>query len=149
MNHRGTETPRRLRIEDRGSRIAAGIGRAIFYPRSSILWSSLCLCASVVSSEPVRVLHQADFLQHLAWSPDGTRIAWVSTRDKNPEIYVVGADGKNVRRLTNDSGFDYNPQWSPDGKRLAFCSTRAGNFEIHVMNADGSDVRRLTHHPKM
>ena len=83
------------------------------------------------------------------WSPDGKTIVWVSTRDKNPDIFVVGVDGKGIKRLTNDPAFDINPSWSPDGKEIVFCSTRAGNYEIYVMKADGSEVRRLTDHPKM
>ena len=50
-----------------------------------------------------------------AWSPDGTRIAFSSTRDGNSEIYVVNRDGSNVRRLTNHPGIDITPTWSPTG----------------------------------
>ena len=49
-----------------------------------------------------------------AWSPDGTRLAFSSTRDGNPEIYVVNRDGSNLRRLTNHPGIDITPTWSPD-----------------------------------
>jgi TolB protein len=83
------------------------------------------------------------------WSPDGRRVAWVSTRDGNQEVYTVGGDGRDVRRLTSEIAPDNSPSWSPDGKRIAFASARSGNFEIHVMKADGSDVRRLTHHPSL
>jgi TolB protein len=82
------------------------------------------------------------------WSPDGKRIAWVSTRDGNQEIYTAdAATGGDIRRLTNDAGFDNNPAWSPDGKKIAFVSSRFGNFEICTMDADGSRVKRLTNHP--
>ena len=81
------------------------------------------------------------------WSPDGKRLAWVSTRDGNQEIYSAAADGNDVKRLTNEIALDNNPAWSPDGKQIAFTSGRTGNFEIHVMNADGSNVKRLTNHP--
>ncbi len=83
------------------------------------------------------------------WSPDGKRIAWVSTRDGNQEIYTVGSDGQDIRRLTSEVALDNSPSWSPDGKQIAFASARSGNFEIHVMNADGSNVRRLTNHPAL
>ncbi|MFO0881623.1 MAG: hypothetical protein U0840_30365 [Gemmataceae bacterium] len=81
------------------------------------------------------------------WSPDGKRLAWVTTRFGNQEICTVDVDGNDLRRLTNDNAFDNNPAWAPDGKSLAFASSRHGNFEIHLMAADGSQVRRLTHHP--
>jgi len=81
-----------------------------------------------------------------SWSPDGRRIAFMSDRDGNREIYSVNADGTDVRNLTNDSASDYHPSWSPDGRRIAFVSTRDGNNEIYAMDADGTGVTRLTTH---
>jgi TolB protein len=69
-----------------------------------------------------------------AWSPDGSRLAFARTR---MGIYVVGADGRGLRRLTD--GGDY-PAWSPDGSRIAY----AGEAGIWVMNADGAGKRRLS-----
>jgi Tol biopolymer transport system component len=81
-----------------------------------------------------------------AWSSDGTKIAFTSTRDGgNPEIYVMNADGSNQVRLTNSSGTDTDAAWSPDGSRIAFTSDRGGiRRNIYVMNADGSNPIRLT-----
>ena len=88
------------------------------------------------------------------------RIAFVSNRDGNREIYVMNADGSGQTRLTNNTENDWGPSWSPDGRRIAFSpygfthrvesqggeSYRAsyGNLEIYVMNADGSGHTRLT-----
>ena len=47
-----------------------------------------------------------------AWSPDGTRFAFVSSR-LNSEVYVMDADGSNITRLTNDPAADFYPAWSP------------------------------------
>jgi TolB protein len=47
------------------------------------------------------------------WSPNGKQIAFVSERDGNFEIYVMNADGGNVRRLTNNPGVDFYPSWCP------------------------------------
>jgi TolB protein len=82
-----------------------------------------------------------------AWSPDDQKIAFVSNRDGNCEIYVMDSDGKNPRNLTNKPADDWGPEWSPDGKRIAFNSERDGNREIYVMDADGKDPRNLTNHP--
>ena len=83
------------------------------------------------------------------WSPNGRKIAFMSKRDVDFDIYVADADGGNVRQLTDDPGNDFNPPWSPDGHRIAWNSDRdpTHDFEIYTMRADGSDVRRLTHAP--
>jgi TolB protein len=100
------------------------------------------------TASKVLIPHKA-FEESPRWSPDGRRIAWVSTRDGNQDIYTAAADGTGVHRLTNDVALDNNPSWSPDGKRIAFASARSGNFEIHVMDADGGHLRRLTNHPAL
>jgi hypothetical protein len=84
-----------------------------------------------------------------AWSPDGSQIAFFSTRDDplNDEVYVMNADGSNVRRLTNDPSDDANMTWSPDGARIAWETNRAGDFDIWIMNADGSNPTTLTVDP--
>jgi len=71
-----------------------------------------------------------------AWSPDGTRIAFVSTRELDETIYVMNADGSGQRRLTGSGPGP--PVWSPDGTRIAFVG--AG---IQVINADGSGLATL------
>src|SRR2546423_1115917 len=79
-----------------------------------------------------------------SWSPDGRRIAFVSDRGGQADIYVMNADGSDVTRLTTDPGGDYAPTWSPDGTRIAFWTNRDGNTNIYSMNADGSDEHALT-----
>jgi Tol biopolymer transport system component len=83
---------------------------------------------------------------HPAWSPDGTKIAFASTRDTNPEIFVMDPNGSNIVRLTNNAADDAQPAWSPDGSKIAFATNRDGNDEIYVMNANGSGQANLTNH---
>ena len=62
------------------------------------------------------------------------------------DIFSVGADGKNLKRLTNTPGYDAEATVGKDG-RVVFTSVRDGDMELYSMNADGSDVRRLTNLP--
>jgi TolB protein len=78
------------------------------------------------------------------FSPDGTRIAFMSGRDGNPEIYAINVDGSNLRRLTNHPAGDGTPTWSPNSAQIAFVSDRTGTPQIYLMGADGSKVRRIT-----
>jgi uncharacterized protein YjdB len=80
-----------------------------------------------------------------AFSPDGSRIAFVSTRDGNPEVYVMNADGTNPTRLTTDPQADGHPVFTPDGQAVVFHSMRtAGKQEIWMVNVDGSGLTQLT-----
>ena len=82
----------------------------------------------------------------LAWSPDGTRIAFTADRAGDRRIFVMNADGTDLVRLTAHPAGNGAPAWSPDGRRLAFTSRRFGNDEIFVINADGTELVNLTHH---
>ena len=83
----------------------------------------------------------------LAWSPDGTRIAFIANRVGDRRIFVMNADGTGLVRLTDHRVGNGAPAWSPDGRRIAFTVQRFGNDEIFVINADGTELVNLTHHP--
>ena len=91
--------------------------------------------AFVFKSAGVNISHN-DYCEHSpVWSPDGRRIAFVSDRDGDWEIYVMNADGSGQKRLTNSPGIERNPSWSPDGKHIAYESNRAGDFDIYLVGS--------------
>ena len=85
------------------------------------------------------------------FSPDGRRLVFRSTRDGNAEIYVMDADGTNVRRLTRHEATDTMQSFSSRGDRVAFSSLRDGDYEIYILELDAHGnpgrLERLTHSP--
>jgi Tol biopolymer transport system component len=88
-----------------------------------------------------------------AWSPDGARIAFQGQHNGNSDIYVMDADGSNLRRLTKSPADDMTPSWAPDGSQILF--TNAGGepldnngysstSEIYTVPATGGTPTRLT-----
>ena len=78
------------------------------------------------------------------------QIAFVSNRTDDHiiyKIYVMDANGKNLRRLTNNRHSELEPSWAPGGKRIAFVSGRDRNLEIYVMDTDGKNHRNLSNSP--
>jgi Tol biopolymer transport system component len=81
------------------------------------------------------------------WSPDGSRIVFVSNRDRNDDVHVTGLRGGRTVNLTRNPATDHDATWSSDGSLLSFWSDRDGDPEIYIMGADGSSQTRLTQHP--
>jgi Tol biopolymer transport system component len=81
------------------------------------------------------------------WSPDLNTIVFSGDRDGNQDIYVIGVDGRDERRLTRNPAIDRQPFWSPDASKILFESFRnltRGASEVYVMDLDGSDPTKLT-----
>jgi Tol biopolymer transport system component len=68
-----------------------------------------------------------------SWSPDGQRIVFSGNNGGITDLYMVDADGKNLRRLTDDRYGDLMPQWSPDGKAIAFATDRGEETSFELL----------------
>jgi Tol biopolymer transport system component len=90
---------------------------------------------------------QGLLIQDLRWSPDGSRLAFVSDVEGNNEIYVINADGTGLLNLTQDPGDDRHATWASGGTRLAFDSDRMGNRDIFAVDVDGTHLANLTNNP--
>ena len=94
------------------------------------------------------------------WSPDSKRLAFISEREGNPDIYVMERDAedelcpntkdsrKDVLRLTETDESESDISWSPDSRNILFVSERDGNKEIYVMESSGNKQIRLTFNEK-
>ncbi len=76
-------------------------------------------------------------------SPDGRWLAYRSV-GRQEDVFVVRADGAEVRQLTDDAYKDRSPQWSPDGSRIVFYSDRGGRYEFWTIRPDGSGLEQMT-----
>jgi Tol biopolymer transport system component len=81
------------------------------------------------------------------YSPDGLKVAFVSDRSGDSEVWVANADGSNPAQLTSQRAIPTAPQWSPDGKRLAFAQRPGGNTDVYVIDAQNGAPKRMTTDP--
>jgi len=83
-----------------------------------------------------------------AYSPDGQRIAFVSTRAGQPQVYVMAADGTDEQLFApfdyGVTGSSYAPDWSPDGQSVAFHRDVGGTYQVFVLDVRTRAVRQLT-----
>ena len=78
-----------------------------------------------------------------AWSPDGSKLAYVSFEAKKPVVYVHDLASGRRHVAANFKGSNSAPAWSPDGKQLAVVLTKDGSSQLYIVNADGSGVKRI------
>ncbi|GGY13677.1 Tol-Pal system protein TolB [Massilia dura] len=79
-----------------------------------------------------------------SWSPDGTKVAYVSFEQKKPVIYVQNLITRQRTVIANERGSNSAPSWSPDGSRIALALSKTGNTQVYIANSSGGGIRRIS-----
>jgi serine/threonine protein kinase/Tol biopolymer transport system component len=98
------------------------------------------------SSPPVKLISSIQTDEDPAYSPDGKRIAFKSTRSGNAmEIWICNSDGSNATQLTFSAAGVHNslPHWSADGRSILFSSNLGGHDGLYLINSQGGTPKRL------
>lgn len=94
----------------------------------------------------IRMTDTPTFENDPVWSPDGSLIAFTSSRLDNigEDLFIVSSNGSGLQRLTNNPVGMTDLDWSPDGERIAFLSGYEGDAEVYVINSDGTGLAQVT-----
>ena len=95
------------------------------------------------SAHATQITHDQTFYNRLGWTPDG-RLIFNSNASGNFDLYSVDPDGRNVKQLTTDSGWNGDPTVSADGRTIIFMSDRSGPPHIWRMDIDGGNQKQIT-----
>lgn len=99
------------------------------------------------ASPPDRFISSTRLESGPQFSPDGSKIAFESTRSGAYEVWLCRSDGSSFMQLTHLSPCSGTPRWSPNGQQIAFDSRPSGNGDIFVMDSQGGAPRKLTSEP--
>lgn len=95
---------------------------------------------------PQTVVRSNEPLLSPAWSPDGSKLAYVSFESRNSSIYIQDITTGGREQVASFRGINSGPAFSPDGRRLAMTLSRSGNPEIYVMDLGSKALTQLTNH---
>ncbi len=95
---------------------------------------------------PQNIIKSREPVMSPAWSPDGSKIAYVSFEDKKPAIFIQTLATGDREKVSETPGINGAPAWSPDGSELAMTLSKDGNPDIYVMNLATRSLRRISDH---
>jgi eukaryotic-like serine/threonine-protein kinase len=155
------QSPRLWRVSAKGGapRQLPGVGedgilpavsaqsRRLIYARATInsgIWRYDVPKPGTPSKPPQRLIASTRYERTLQIAPDGKRIAFVSSRSGNGEVWIAQSDGSNPMQLTSSqNSFAGSPSWSPDGRTIAFDSLRDGSWNIYTVSSQGGAPRPI------
>jgi Tol biopolymer transport system component/DNA-binding winged helix-turn-helix (wHTH) protein len=106
------------------------------------------LSSSGPASPPHKFITSTRMESGPQFSPDGSKVAFESTRSGAYEVWMCQSDGSSLMQLTHfNPSVTGTPRWSPDGQRIVFDSRPAGNSDIFVIDVQGGPPRKLTSEP--
>lgn len=106
--------------------------------------ANLYVTAADSAGLDLRLTDDACEQTEVAFSADGSRVAWTSTCDGDSELWTSLADGSGALELTDNADEDHSPCLSADGSLLVFVSDRDGDLELYAIATDGSGLVQLT-----
>jgi len=95
--------------------------------------------------DPKPVLNSTQPLMSPSWSPDGTKLSYVSFENGRPHIYIQDVRTGKRELISSRTGLNGAPAWSPDGKRLALVLSKDGSPDIYILNLTNNRLQRITH----
>lgn len=140
--------PERLQFGDEGVQPSIRGSKLVYVRQRANLniWMRR-LDASRHAGSPHRLIASTRMESGPQFSPDGSQIAFESTRSGTYEVWMCQSNGTGPIQLTRFNSHTGTPRWSADGRQIAFDSRAAGNADIYALGSEGGPTRRLTSEP--
>ncbi len=132
-----------------------GLIRTFKFMGVGVFWMLLVTNVAAQDTHPFTVhdMLAMDRISDHEVSPDGATIVFVLRKtdlDHNrgtTDLWIVGADGKNLRRLTTSDATDASPRWDPSGDLIWFLSSRSGSMQVWKIDLKGGEAQQVSHLP--